>query len=237
MVLYYKMENKLMTQDISSEDVLTYLRENPNFLKKNPEILEYVDTPKQNQGKGVADFQHYMVEKLKADRAAVMDTTRELVEISRNNMQNLTRVHQAVLHVIDCHTIEQFSQILTTEICNILDVDLAVFVFETTKTITPYINLPGIRLVPEHTIDGWMSGDTHLLESDIHGVEEIYGGGATLVRSQAIMRLDVTTTIPPSVIAFGSRDPEMFTAGQGIEMVEFLTRVIEKSLGRVLLID
>lgn len=225
------------TAIISADDVLAFLRDNPEFLKKYPEALEYLVLPKKEQGKGVADFQHYLVEKLRADREAVMDTTRELVEISRNNMQNLSRIHEAVLKVLDCTRIEEFAQILTTDICNILDVDLAAFVFEADRIITPYVNLPCIRLVPEGTIPGWMGGDTHLLESNIHGVEEIYGGGATLVRSQAVMRLDVTTTIPPSVIAFGSRDPDMFKAGQGVEMVSFLTRVIEKSLERILFND
>lgn len=226
-----------MTQDISAEDVLNYLRDHPDFLKQYPESLEYLQAPKKDNGKGVADFQHYLVEKLRADRAAVMDTTREIVEISRNNMQNLARIHQAVINVLECETINEFAQVLTTDICNTLDIDLAAFVFEANTLVTPYVNLPGIRLVPEGTIDSWMNGDTHLLENNIHGVEEIYGGGATLVRSQAVMRLDVTTTISPSVIAFGSRDPEMFSPHQAVEMVEFLTRVIEKSIKRILFTD
>jgi len=222
---------------INADDVLSWLRDNPDFLKQHPEAFEYLTMPKKDQGKGVSDFQHYLVEKLRADRQAVMETTREIVEISRNNMQNLSRIHEAVLSVLDCHKIEDFAQVLTTDICNILDVDLASFVFEANRSVTPYVNLPGIRLVPEGTINDWMGGDSHLLEANIHGVEEIYGGGATLVRSQAVMRLDITTTIPPAVIAFGSRDPDMFAAGQGIEMVHFLTRVIEKSLERILFTD
>lgn len=226
-----------MTAVISADDVLDFLRDNPDFLKDNPEIFEYQNLIEPKKEKGIADFQSYLVQKLRADREAVMDTTREIVEISRTNMQNLTRIHEAVLSVLNCEKIDEFAQILTTDICNILDIDLAAFVFETDRAIAPYVNLPGIRLVPEGTIDSWMQGDTHLLESHIHGVEEIYGGGATLVRSQAVMRLDVTTTIPPSVIAFGSRDPEMFTAGQAVEMVNFLTRTIEKSLQKILFTD
>jgi hypothetical protein len=231
------MENSLMTAPISADDVLDFLRDNPDFLTDNPEIFEYQNLVETKKEKGIADFQSYLVKKLRADREAVMDTTREIVEISRINMQNLSRIHEAVLNVLDCETIEEFAQILTTDICNLLDIDLAAFVFEADRSVTQYVNLPGIRLVPEGTIDSWMQGDTHLLESNIHGVEEIYGGGATLVRSQAVMRLDVTTTIPSSVIAFGSRDPDMFTKGQGIEMVAFLTRVIEKSLQRILFKD
>lgn len=231
------MTDQKRPSTLSKDDVLQWLGENPDFLIQNPQALEMLNPPKESQGRKVADFQHYMVKKLKADRDAIMDNTREIIEISRSNMQNTARIHEAVLSILDCHTIEQFSQVLTTEICNILDVDLAAFVFEISSVVKPYVNLPGIRLVPEGTIAHWLGSDAVLLESNIHGVEEIYGGGARLVRSQLITRLDITTDIPPSALAFGSRDPEMFAANQGVEMIGFLTRVIEKSLERILFID
>lgn len=224
--------------ELTPETVLEWLKAHPDFVTRHPEACEYLTPPKNKEnGKGVADFQHYMVQKLRADRQAVMDTTREVIEISRANMQNLSRIHDAVLKVLECHTIEQFAQVLTDDICAILDLDLAAFVFETSRVVNPYVNLPGIRLVPEGTIASWLGTKPALLQSNIFGVEEIYGGGARLVRSQAVVRLDTASDLPPSVIAFGSRDPEMFTEGQGIEMVGFLTRVIEKSIERILFVD
>ncbi len=222
---------------LTAEQVLLWLKENNDFLVKYPQACEYMVPPKNQTGKGVADFQHYMMQKLRADREAVMDTTREIVEISRTNMQNLSRIHDAVLKVLDCHTIEQFAQILTVDVCALLDIDLAAFVFETSRRVNPYVNLPGIRLVPEGTVQSWLGNRPALLQSNIYGVEEIYGGGARLVRSQAVIKLNMSTDLPPSVIAFGSRDPDMFNESQGVEMVGFLTRVIEKSLERLLFAD
>lgn len=224
--------------EMDAESVMQWLKDNPNFTQTHPEACEYLTPPKEkSSGKGVADFQHYMVKKLREDREAVMDDTREIVEISRMNMQNLTRIHNAVLRVLACKTMEELSQVLTSDVCSIMDVDLAVFVFETSGTVNKYINLPGIRLVPEGTISHWLKDQTALLESDIYGVEDIYGGGARLVRSQAILKLNEATNLPQSILAFGSRDPDMFAPNQGIEMVNFLTRVIERSLERLMEID
>jgi len=57
--------------DLNDDDILDYLRDNPKFLKRNPEAFDLLKQPFQGQ-KGVADFQSYMIERLKADKEEVM---------------------------------------------------------------------------------------------------------------------------------------------------------------------
>ena len=64
--------------------------------------------------------------------------------------------------------------------------------------------------------------------TDIRRIEAIYGAGANLVRSQALVRVDISLDTPPAILAFGSRDPELFQDGQGTEQVSFLARVVER---------
>jgi uncharacterized protein YigA (DUF484 family) len=67
-----------------------------------------------------------------------------------------------------------------------------------------------------------------MLQDDITGIEQIYGGGATLVRSQILLRIGISMDTPPAVLAFGSRDPGMFEEGQATDQILFLARVIER---------
>jgi len=53
---------------------------------------------------------------------------------------------------------------------------------------------------------------------------------ARLVRSQALIRLNVSPEVPPCVLALGSRDPEMFHPGMRTELVGFLGRVLERCI-------
>jgi uncharacterized protein YigA (DUF484 family) len=101
----------------------------------------------------------------------------------------------------------------------------------------PHIHTNGIRIVPEGTLNKWMNGKNTLLQNDIGGIEAIYGAGATLVRSQALIRVDISMKTPPCVIAFGSRDPELFQPHQGTELVSFLARVVERLFRSWLLIE
>lgn len=217
--------------NITKKDVLVYLAQNPDFLKTTPEAADLlVPSKDKKNGRKVADFQYYLVEKARADKANVEKQTQDIIETARSNMHNQTRMHSAVLKLLEAESFQDFIHIITMDLNAILNVDLTCLVIESDASHAAALNLNGIRIVPEGTISAWMGAKEHILESDIYGVEEIYGGGAGLVRSQALLRIDVSAMTPPAILAFGSRDPNTFQAGQGVELISFLTRVIERSM-------
>ena len=59
------------------------------------------------------------------------------------------------------------------------------------------------------------------------GPDAAPGAAAGLVRSDALIRLDIAEAAPPTLIAFGSRQPDHFHPGQGTELLNFLARVLE----------
>lgn len=213
---------------MNADDIIEYLRKNPKFLQQNPEALELLVPPKTDAGKGIADFQNYMIQRLKADKEQVITTTREIVENSRANMNNQQRVHKAVLRLLESNNFEDFIQSITMDLATILDVDIAVFVVESNSGEIPHIHTSGIRIIPTGTVDKWMAGKNVLLQENISGIEAIYGGGAALVKSQILLRVDISMNTPPAILAFGSRDAGMFQEGQATDQVLFLARVIER---------
>ncbi len=214
---------------LSKDEVLTFLKDNPDFFQNNPEALELLIPPKKRPKKGeVADFQSYMIQRLKADKDEVLESTREIVENSRANMNNQQRVHTAVLRLLEANTFQDFIHCITMDLASILDVDIAVLVVEADGETIPQIQMNGIRIIPEGTVDKWMQEKAVLLQDNISGIEPIYGGGATLVKSQILLRVDISMDTPPAILAFGSRDPDMFGEGQATDQIVFLARVIER---------
>ena len=114
------------------------------------------------------------------------------------------------------------------DLSSILDVDITVLLVESNGEDIPHIHANGVRVVPQGTIDHWLKEKSAILEADIQGVEPVYGGGATLVRSQALVRIDISLDTPPALMAFGSRDPFLFEDGQATEQINFLARVVER---------
>lgn len=223
------MSDLLSKPEINKTDLLEFLRDNPSFLQDNPDVLDALIPPRGRPKKGdVADFQSYMIERLKADKEEVISSTREIVENARSNMNNQQRIHKAVLRLLEARTFDEFIQYITMDLSSMLDVDISVLLVESDEKDIPHVHQNGIRILPEGTIDKWMDGKNVMLQDDISGIEAIYGGGATLVRSQILLRVDISMGTPPAILAFGSRDPLMFQDGQATDQILFLARVIER---------
>ena len=213
---------------LTADDVVEFLRDNPKFLTQNPEACDFLIPPK-NDDKNVTDFQGFMIKRLKDDKEKVIETTQNIVENVRSNMNNQQRIHKVVLRLLEARNFEEFIHIITMDMSSMLDTDISVLVIESNGQDIPHIMTNGIRVLPEGTIDKWMNGQNVLLQENITGLEAIFGGGANLVQSQALLRVDISMDTPPAILAFGSRDPLMFQDGQATDQVAFLARVVERS--------
>lgn len=221
-----------MDKNITADDVLDFLRDNPKFLEKNPDACDLLIPPKNgvgNEGKKIADFQSFMIERLKNDKEKVLETTQAIVENARSNMNNQQRIQAVILRLLEARNFEEFIHIITMDMSSMLDTDISVFVVESNGQDIPQILTSGIRVLPEGTINNWMGDQNVLLQDNISGIEAIYGGGANLVQSQALLRIDIAMDTPPAILAFGSRDPNMFSEGQGTDLIAFLARVVERA--------
>ena len=52
---------------ITHDQVVAYLRKNPEFFMENPDLLDGLEPPSRIQGDGIVDFQHSMVQRLRLD--------------------------------------------------------------------------------------------------------------------------------------------------------------------------
>jgi len=214
----------------TEQDIIDYLKTNPKFLQKNPDVIDYLLPPKdKSNGRHVVDFNHYMVEKLKADKRMVLDTTRDIIEVSRENMNNLARIHEAVLKILEAETFDQLIQILSVDVPVALDCDAVSLVVEQDGRL-PQTQMRACRYVSVGTVETWMEGNDARIQSNIQGSTDIFGEAAGLVKSQALLKINQTLDIPPCLLAFGSRDPEMFMDGMGTDLIRFLCDVTERVL-------
>lgn len=218
-----------MDEALSEQAVIAFLKANPKFLQENPDVCDFLIPPQQGDGRKVKDFQSFMIQRLKDDKDKVVQTTREVIETARGNMNNQQRIHKVVLRLLEARSFDEFIEIITSDMATMLDTDISVMVVESNGHDIPHIHTSGIRVVPAGTIDKWMGGKNVLLQDNIMGIEAMYGGAYTLVASQALLRIDISMDTPPAIIAFGSRDPAMFMDGQATDQVDFLARVVERA--------
>jgi uncharacterized protein YigA (DUF484 family) len=220
------------TNLISEKTVLEWLKDNPDFFKHNPEILDHLTPPSMVSGKGLADFQAFMIKRLKDDKNEVISSAREIVETTRANMNNQARIHKAVLLMLEAKNFEDFVYTITIDLASLLDVDIVSLVLEAEGDVIPHINTPGVRVVSPGTIDLLMKDQKIHIESETIGLDDIYGGGSGLVKSQIIVKLQIDHEVPPALLAFGSRDVGTFQEGQATDQINFLCSVIERCFAK-----
>lgn len=216
-----------MAKTLDDETVLDFLKANPDFLNTYPDVLDHMTAP--GGGKGVVDFQKALVERLKTDKSRAQKIQKELIENVRANMNNLSRIQTAILVALEAHDFESLVEAVTQDLPALLDVDTINLIVETTSKEIPFVNQSGIRFAKAGTIFKWLNTGDVLLQGNISGHEEMFGPGAGLVRSQALVKLEVSEKTQ-AILAFGSRDPLLFQPDQAIDQIGFLAQVIERCL-------
>lgn len=212
----------------TAEDVRAYLRDHPDFLVQNADLLHHLTPPSLDRGRGVVDLQAFMVERLRGEVRHLKDQQRALIGTTRANLNSQNRIHAAVLFLLDAQSFEQLIQTITTDLAVLLDLDVACLVIESNGYDTPHVQTSGVRVVEPGTVNRWLGKADVVLNADIQGDPALYGPGAGLVRSEALIRLQVSSETPEGMLAFGSREPDTFHTGQGTELVGFLARVVER---------
>ncbi len=206
--------------------VAAYLRAHPDFLLRHPDLVSVLAPPAPERGDAIVDMQQFMLTRLQDEVRRIKDEQRDLLKATRANIQSQARIHDAALALLGARTFEHLVQTFTTDLALLLDVDVVMLCVETADGLLPRVDVHGLGGLPVGSVGDLVSGDREvLLRDDIIGDPLLYGAGAGLVRSDALIRLAVSGMAPPCLLAMGSRDPQRFHPGQGTELLGFLGRI------------
>jgi uncharacterized protein YigA (DUF484 family) len=215
----------LVRSVLGAADVAAYLRQNPDFLIEHSELLQILTPPGQQRGERIVDMQQFMLQHLRAEIVKLKSQHRALIASSRANLASQARVHAAVLALLAASSFEQLIQIVTTDLAVLLDADVVTIAVESTGPQRPRLNHQGVQILAPGTVDAVLGVDRDVvLKGDADGDPLLFGDGAGLVRSAALLRLCVSPAAPAGLLCIGMRRPGKFHGGQGTELLGFLAR-------------
>jgi uncharacterized protein YigA (DUF484 family) len=216
---------------LTASQVADYLRRHPNFLNKFPDLLATLTPPSRSQGDGIVDMQQFMLERHRRDIEKLNHSYQELVETSRSNMSNQGRVHAGVLSLFGARTFENLIEIVTTDLAELLGVDVVTLCVEAGEEPLPRAVKSGLYILDPGYVDELLGvGRDAVLRPHVTGDDAVFGPAAGLVNSDALMRLRVSQATPLGLLALGSRRKEFFDPSQGTELLNFLARATEHSI-------
>ena len=217
-----------------------FLKENPNFLRANEDLITNMTPPEQKLGNGIIDFQHYLVKNLQKGSQDLQSRYDTLVEFCRDNMSVQSQVHQAALRLIRAKSLEQLLEAIAIDLTSLFDVDVVRLAIESELGEVGEADFgaqhSGIVLVYPGTVDVAIGSKKNvLLVEDTAvfkpaGFEDIFSDCADMVESCAFLKLELEQMQSNVLLAFGVRYKKRFHPGQGIELLNFLGQIVAHRL-------
>jgi uncharacterized protein len=214
--------------DLGAAEVADYLVRHPDFFALHSDLLHAMTPPSARHGNGVLDFQRFVTERLQEDLAKFKRGHDEIIAASRANISSQGRIHTTVLALLGARTLEHLIEITTVDLALHLEVDAVVLGFESHDRTPINAASRGLRLWPKGRTDSWVPvGREVMLSGPVVADPALFGSAAPLVKSQALLRLQLKRDAPSGLLALGSRDAGRFHGGQGTELLAFLGRGLE----------
>ncbi len=218
-------------EPLSAGEVAAFLEQHPEFFAEHPELLDSLSAPAPENGDGVVSLQHFLVERLHQQLAEARQANESLIAVGRANLTIQARVHRAVLALLSARSFEQLIELVTTDLGIILDLDAVALGVEQGVDELPPVRLGGLVQLEPGAVDRLIGrGRTVTLVDRTDGQTALFGAAASLISSQALIRLQVSRKTPPALLALGSRRARQFHEGQRTELLTFLARALERSI-------
>jgi len=90
----------------------------------------------------------------------------------------------------------------------------------------------GWKTLPEGLVDMLIGGDRQTRLGPCHAARDLFDDVTAPVQSCALIRISLWNEHQQGMLAFGSADPDGFTADMGPELVAFLANVVERTAAR-----
>jgi len=216
----------------SAEAVKTFLLNNPSFVMEDMDLIQALAAPVAATGDNVLDLQRVMIERLQHKVRSLRDIQAELIDAASINALTRDRVHAAVLQLMEAKNFEELIAYITepSGLAAALDLDTVALAIES-RADAPGLGVRGLRILESGGTDRAIGSDrAHHLSGDIEPNPGLYGPSAPHVRSEALVRLTFSKTTPPGMLALGSAHPDQFHQAQAADLLEFLGRVVERSV-------
>ena len=226
-----------MTDHAKAEDLPTlkavrsYLTAHPTFFAENQDLLVDLEPPIRVLGDGVADIQKSMNDRLRTSLAQLRAWKAQFIKTSRDNLNLIERFHVAAFNIVDADSLPELTSIIEQILPDLLDLDAACLLVEAADVPVSWLD-GGLRAVAPGKSAIWMGTDEILLRPKTQDRFEIHGPKATMILSDALIRLPLPEGYPRVMLAMGVGSANHFHPEQGTEFLAFLSAVIARCLMR-----
>lgn len=229
------MNTSSQVTSLDDEDILTYLRDHPDFLARYPALLDYLILPSGATGK-LEDFQDAALKRLREQAADADAHVQSMVDTLRAQQAMQTQLYRAVNALVSATSLEQFFSCLTSDVVSIFNADVVRLGLESPtpnpfESYYPEQHYSGMVLIAKGAVaqlfeqheQVWLVGDQTLESPEL--LEGLFSECSDLARSCAYMRMALPRLDRHAVLAIGTRHAQHFTDAMPTPSWQFLGHI------------
>lgn len=206
-------------------EVRAWLQARPDMLTGDAALLEELGL--KAAGPNVVEFGRAALTRLESRIERESGARRQVEAVARANFAAQVQAHVAVLDLMEARNHSDLARRLDAATQARFGLTGSVIALEKPGG-APF----GWKLLEPGTVDALVGEDgLTWLGPNFEGLG-LFGAAEGEVRSVALIRMAPWSDRRPALCAFGSPEPEGFTAAMGCELVSFLTRVVERMAER-----
>ena len=213
----------------------------PNTILEDQDVMRaLVRANEKVMGDNIVDLRGIAMNRLEARLDRLENTHRSVIAAAYENLAGTNQIHRAVLRMLDPMDFEDFLRDLNGEVAEILRVDAARLVLESTQADARGLERLGDILcvaepgLVDHYVGAGRAGSARqvTLRQIAQGEPVIFGDKAADIRSEACLRLNLGQGRLPGMLVLGAEDPHLFNPQQGTDLLGFFAGVFERMMLR-----
>lgn len=123
--------------ELTPEQVISYLNNQPEFIRENLEELAELDIPHDS---GVAtSLIERQVSVLRSENTTLKNNLKQLIEIARNNEDLSQRIHNLFIEIMKAEAVDDLMAIIQEQMQSFFNTDFVTFRFFSTMELRPHI--------------------------------------------------------------------------------------------------
>jgi len=182
----------------------------------------------------VISFEDRAVANLQARVAAAEEANQDLIAFARGHSGAVASIHEAVLAAIEAEGLDHLIHIVTQLWPQILGLDaVAMALFVGDKGMRA--DASGLQFVERRVIERSIEGIDGVVLRGVERGHPLFGPACSLIRAEALIRLQSEPPLPNGLLALGQRGRQGFETRRGSELLVFLGRVLTRCMGQWLI--
>ncbi|MEM7439121.1 MAG: DUF484 family protein [Pseudomonadota bacterium] len=196
------------------------------------------------RGGNVVDLRSIALERLEARLDRLEDTHRHVIAAAYDNLASTNQIHRAILAILEPDVFADFLALIEQELAEILNVASARLVLESsaaTPELLPQLQEEfgaGVSFCAPGDVMKYVTGGRKstarpvTLRAVANGDPALFGEGAALIKSEALLKLDLGDGNLGGMLVLGSEAVDQFTPQKGADLLVFFASAFERVLRR-----